>query len=57
MATQATPTRLGLDNFHQEQIMQRLRSQAMRLWGLQDADAENLDPVIDLLLGGLCRRI
>lgn len=39
------------DTFHKDQIMRRLRGKAIQLWGLQEADVENLDPIIDLLLG------
>jgi hypothetical protein len=39
------------DSFQKDQIMRRLRSKAIELWGLQEADIDNLDPVVDLLLG------
>ena len=41
----------GTDHFRREQVMQRLRKQAVKLWGLPEAETDSFDPVIDLLLG------
>lgn len=51
MNLHAAPNALNLDSFDKEQVKRRLRAQAVSLWGLQEADADNLDPVIDLLIG------
>ncbi|GAB3203351.1 hypothetical protein ABID22_000887 [Pontibacter aydingkolensis] len=51
MKFQALPNALNQDSFTKEQVKRRLRAQAVALWGLQEADADNLDPVIDLLMG------
>ncbi len=39
------------DSFRKELVLQRLRKQAIKLWGLQESDAESFDPVIDLMMG------
>ncbi|GAA4439725.1 type VI secretion system baseplate subunit TssF [Pontibacter saemangeumensis] len=51
MKLQALPNALNQDSFTKEQVKRRLRAQAVALWNLQEADADNLDPVIDLLMG------
>lgn len=51
MKFQALPNAVNQDSFTKEQVKRRLRAQAVALWGLQEADADNLDPVIDLLMG------
>ncbi|CAN5587783.1 type VI secretion system baseplate subunit TssF [soil metagenome] len=51
MAGKELNTSSQVDSFQKDQIMRRLRSRAIQLWGLQEADIENLDPIIDLLMG------
>jgi hypothetical protein len=50
MNLQATSYNAQLDSSSKEQVKRRLRSHAVSFWGLQETDADNLDPVIDLLL-------
>lgn len=39
------------DDFKKDQVMRRLRAKAIQLWGLQESDIDNLDPIVELLLG------
>ncbi|GEO04175.1 hypothetical protein AAE02nite_18390 [Adhaeribacter aerolatus] len=47
---QASSNTIQPDSFTKEQVKRRLRGQAVALWGLQEADADSLDPVIDLIM-------
>jgi hypothetical protein len=51
MIGQATPNTFHPDSFRKEQVIRRLRSRAIQYWGLQEADADKLDPLVDMLLG------
>ncbi len=43
------PTHL-LDDFQREQVKKRLRRQAASLWGYQESEMDDFDPLVDLLL-------
>lgn len=39
------------EDFQREKVLKRLRATTARLWELQEADTDNLDPLVDLILG------
>ncbi len=51
MAAQSQSTEFHADNFQKEQILRRLRKRVIQIWNLQETDIDNLDPIVDLLLG------
>lgn len=51
MIGQATPNTFHPDSFRKEQVMRRLRNRATQYWGLQESDADKLDPLVDMLMG------
>lgn len=51
MAMPVTIKEFHSDNFQKEQILRRLRNRVIQLWGLQETEIDQLDPIVDLLLG------
>lgn len=51
MIGQASQSTFHPDSFKKDQVIRRLRTRALQHWGLQEADADKLDPLVEMLLG------